>query len=247
MIADDIIKQRILLISLLRYYVAMIYVGLDGYRQGWVAVRVNGETRELRFYSAIAGLLAAKFDFAAVDMPIGLPDRGVRACDLAARQLLKPHASRVFTGARRGLWEFKSHAAANRALWARGEAGISIELWYLGRKICELDRAMTPRLQHKIREAHPELVFLRLNGGKPLPSKHTVEGLRLRRSLLRAEGFRELDRWLKRDRIGSGAKRDDILDACALAIAARDFHLSNVLPRGRAEKDTRGLKMQIWY
>ncbi len=225
----------------------MIYVGLDGYRKGWVAVRVHGETRELCFYSSIAELLTTKFDFAAIDMPIGLPDRGVRACDLEARQMLKPHASRVFTGARRGLWEFASHADANRALWARDEAGVSIELWLLGRKICELDRAMTPGLQRKIRETHPELVFLRLNGGKPLPSKRTEEGLRSRRRLLRAEGFREIDRWLSVDRIGSGAKRDDILDACALAVAARDFRLRNVLPRGRAAKDQCGLKMQIWY
>jgi predicted RNase H-like nuclease len=225
----------------------MIYVGVDGYRKGWVAVRVDGETRELAFYSTIAELLATKFDSAAIDMPIGLPSRGERACDLAARAMLKPHASRVFTGARRRLWDFPSHAEANRALRARGEKGISIQLWHIGPKICELDAAMTPRLQARIREAHPELVFLRLNGGAPLPSKHTDEGLRLRGRLLRAEGFRELDRWLDRDRIGSGARRDDIVDACALAVAARDFRLLNVLPRGRAKTDGRGLTMQIRY
>ena len=172
----------------------MICVGLDGYRKGWVAVRVDGETRELCFYATVAELFATRFDSVAIDMPIGLPECGVRACDLEARELLKPHASRVFTGARRGLWDFSSHAAANRALWARGEAGISIELWHLGKKICELDEAMTPRRQKKVRETHPELVFLRLNARKPLPSKHTVEGLRLRRRLLRAQGFREIDR-----------------------------------------------------
>src|SRR5262249_12073699 len=155
----------------------MIFVGLDGYRKGWVAVRVDGETRELCFYSTVAELLMTKFDRAAIDMPIGLPDRGERTCDLEARTMLRPHASRVFTGARRGLWDFPSHAAVNRALWARGEAGISIELWHLGRKICEVDRAMRPRLQRKIRETHPELVFLRLNDGTPLPSKHTEQGL----------------------------------------------------------------------
>ena len=64
----------------------MIYVGLDGYRKGWVAVRVDGETHELCFYSTIAELLATKFDVAAIDMPIGLPERGERACDLAARK-----------------------------------------------------------------------------------------------------------------------------------------------------------------
>jgi predicted RNase H-like nuclease len=225
----------------------MVHVGLDGYRKGWVAVRVDGGTHELCFYSSVTEVFATRFDSIAVDMPIGLPAHGVRACDLAARALLKPHASRAFTGARRGLWAFSSHAAANRALWARGEAGISIELWHLGKKICELDAAMTPRLQGRIRETHPELVFWRLNDHKPLASKHTEEGLRLRRRLLRGEGFRELDRWLRRDRIGSGAKRDDVLDACALAVAARDFHQRNVLPRGRAARDARGLKMQIWY
>ena len=87
---------------------------------------------------------------------------------------------------------------------------------------------------------------MRLNGGKPLPSKHTGEGIRLRTKLLRAQGFREIGRWLTpSDR--TGAKADDVLDACAVALAARDFHLSRVLPKGRAEKDARGLKMQIWY
>jgi predicted RNase H-like nuclease len=225
----------------------MIHVGLDGTRKGWVAVRLDGSTRELCFYSGIAGLLRQKFDRARVDMPIGLPDAGERACDLAARTMLKPHASRVFTGARRGLWDFPSHAAANHALRARGEAAVSIQLWHLGKKICELDALMTPRLQAKIREAHPELVFLRLNGGVPLPSKHTEHGLRLRHKLLRAAGFRELDRWLMVGRKGMGATPDDILDACALAVAARDLDSRRVLPRGRASKDARGLKMQIWY
>jgi predicted RNase H-like nuclease len=225
----------------------MICFGLDGYAKGWVAVRVDGDAHELRFFGDISELLAEKFDRAFIDMPIGLPDSDERACDLAARKLLKPHASRVFTGARRGLWDFPSHAAANRALRSRGEPGISVQLWHLGKKIGELDRAMTPRRQRRIYEAHPELVFLRLNGGVPLASKHTEEGVRLRRKLLWASGFRSLDRWLTRDRIGRGAKVDDILDAGALAFAARDAHPKRVLPHGRAPKDARGLEMQIWY
>jgi predicted RNase H-like nuclease len=225
----------------------MICFGLDGYAKGWVAVRIEGDAQELKFFRDITELLAQKFDRAFIDMPIGLPRSGERAADLAARAMLRPHSSRIFTGARRGLWDFASHAAANRALWARGEAGVSIELWHLGKKIRELDAAMTLRLQTKIREAHPELVFLRLNGGVPLASKHTEEGVRLRRSLLRSCGFRSLDRWLRNDRIGSGAKADDVLDACALAIGARDCQQRRVLPRGRAPKDARGLKMQIWY
>jgi predicted RNase H-like nuclease len=130
-------------------------------------------------------------------------------------------------------------------LKSEGEAGVSIQLWNLGAKICELDAIMTPHLQQRIREAHPELVFLRLNFGRPLPSKKTEEGIALRARLLRREGFVELKDWIA-DK-PSGVKADDILDACAAAIAARDFTQGNVLPRGSAVKDARALKMQIWY
>jgi predicted RNase H-like nuclease len=223
----------------------MIALGLDGYSKGWVAVRIDGTGRELFVLGAISELLALTFDRVGVDMPIGLPDRGFRACDLQARAMLRPHASRVFTGARRGLWEHASHTAANQALKQRGEAGISIQLWNLGPKICELDAIMTPRLQQRVREAHPELVFLRLNFGRPLPSKKSEEGIVLRTRLLRREGFAELKDWLAEK--PAGVKTDDILDACATAMAARDFTQGNVLPRENAAKDARGLKMQIWY
>jgi predicted RNase H-like nuclease len=225
----------------------MIAVGLDGFAGGWVAVRMDGGQRELTFLKSISELSAIRFDRASIDMPIGLPDSGLRACDLQARDLLRPHASRVFTGARRGLWDYPSHAEANRALKAQGEAGVSIQLWNLGPKILEVDALMTPRLQSRIREAHPELVFLRLNFGRPLPSKKTEEGLALRVSLLRRERFTEIKRWIDVERRGTGANADDILDACAVAIAARDFGRGNVLSRGSATKDAKGLKMQIWY
>lgn len=225
----------------------MICVGLDGYSKGWVAVRMDGGKRELLFLKSASELAFLTFDRAGIDMPVGLPDTGLRECDLAARVLLRPHASRVFTGARRGLWEHASPAEANRSLKARGEAGISVQLWNLGAKITEVDALMTPRLQTKVREAHPELVFLRLNFGRPLPSKKSDEGIELRVQLLRREGFADIRRWIGAGRTGSGAKADDILDACAVAIAARDFGQGNVLPRGPAPKDGRGLKMQIWY
>lgn len=223
----------------------MIAIGLDGCSRGWVAVRVDGPRRELSLLGEITELPAMKFDRAGIDMPIGLPERGMRDCDLEARVMLRPHASRVFTGARRGLWDHASQAAANHALKSESEAGVSIQLWNLGPKICELDAIMTPRLQQRIREAHPELTFLRLNFGRPLPSKKTEEGIALRVRLLRREGFVELKDWIAEK--SAGVKADDILDACATAVAARDFSQGNVLPRGKAEKDARGLKMQIWY
>ena len=95
-----------------------------------------------------------------------------------------------------------------------------------------------------IREAHPELVFLRLNDGRPLPSKKSEAGIDIRRALLRQEGIRDIDRWLAGERIGTGAKIDDVLDACAVAIAARD--VVGCVPEGIPPRDAYGLPMRIW-
>jgi predicted RNase H-like nuclease len=222
-----------------------VVFGLDGFRNGWVAVQIAGRRREILFFRHVAELLARPFDRAAIDIPIGLPETGDRRCDLDARVLLRPHASRVFTGARRAVWEHRSQTEANRVLKARGEPMVSAQLWNLGDKIMQVDAVMSPRLQRCVVEAHPELVFLRLNGMQPLPRKKDRDGIALRRALLLKQGFRELDDWLNVRRIGRGAKTDDVLDACAMAIAARDG--AHCLPAARAPKDARGLKMQIWY
>jgi predicted RNase H-like nuclease len=54
-----------------------------------------------------------------------------------------------------------------------------------------------------------------------------------------------LDLWLNQIRLGEGAKRDDVLDACAAAIAARD--LAGSVPEGTPPRDSKELSMQIWY
>jgi len=73
-------------------------------------------------------------------------------------------------------------------------------------------------------------------------NKKTPDGFAARIALLKHVGFIDIENWLPKLR-GSGAGRDDLLDACALAWSARD-------PRRVAcarEKDARGLTMDIWY
>lgn len=220
-------------------------IGLDGFSRGWVAVLLDGDFCEIRFCRDVIEALSIGFDRAAIDIPIGMTDDGERICDLLARERLRPHSSRVFTGARRWLWqEFADPDIANREASERGQKRVSRQLWHLGPKIMEVDAFVQANRAHDIREAHPELVFLRLNGGEPLPSKKSEEGTRLRRSLLKRECIKEIDVWLIRERIGTGAKADDVLDACAVAIAARDA--ANSFPEGEPPRDGRGLPMQIW-
>lgn len=225
----------------------MIVVGLDGFRGGWVAVIIGGAAREIRFLAALEELMSLTFDRAAIDMPIGLPDAGNRGCDLEARQLLGVHRSRVFTGARRSLLGCSSQTEANTSLKQRHEPGVSAQLWNLVPKIREVDDFIARHPQIDLREAHPELVLLRLNRNAPLPSKKQREGFDLRAAILRRAGFDRLDAWVTQTRRGTGAKADDVLDACAAAIAARDFDQGHVVPQGDPPRDVKGLPMRIWY
>jgi predicted RNase H-like nuclease len=221
-------------------------IGLDGFSRGWVAVVIDGDARTVSFHRDNADALSGRFDRAGIDIPIGMTDDGARCCDLLARERLRPHSSRVFTGARRWLWEeFDDPDKANREALRRNQKRVSRQLWHLGPKIMEVDAFMRADRSRDIREVHPELVFVRLNGGKPLPSKRSEQGDALRRNLLREQGFREINRWLDETRIGTGAKRDDVLDACAVAIAAREP--AGSFPSGAPPLDAHGLPMQIWF
>ena len=221
-------------------------IGLDGFSRGWVAVLLDGDSQNISFYRDIAGALSGPFDRAGIDIPIGMTEDGERACDLLAREKLRPHASRVFTGARRWLWqEFSDPDQANLEALRRGQTRVSRQLWHLGRKIMEVDAFLRTHPPIDVCEVHPELVFLRLNGSKPLPAKKSEEGDALRRRLLKRQGFRAIDRWLNEARVGTGAKRDDVLDACAVAIAARDP--KGCLPAGEPSLDKYQLPMRIWF
>lgn len=221
-------------------------IGLDGFSKGWVAVLLDGKRQEISFHRDVREALSRPFDRAGIDIPIGMTHDGERDCDLLARAKLRPHTSRVFTGARRWLWlEFSDPDAANWEAQRRGQKRVSRQLWHIGAKIMEVDAFVRAHPSRDIREVHPEAVFLRLNGDEPLPSKKSAEGIAQRRALLKRSGIHQIDQWLTKARIGSGAKRDDVLDACAVALAAREPHGS--LPERNPLPDTHGLPMQIWF
>jgi predicted RNase H-like nuclease len=218
------------------------YLGLDGFPFGWVAAWIDQRGDHGFDHSPdLARLLATPHARAMIDMPIGLKPRGYRTCDLRARELVGPA---VFLGARRDLWTFPDMAAANRHYWqheGKGR-GVSAQLWNIRGKIREVDALMTPESQATIGEAHPELIFWNLAGRVRLAKKTSAEGREQRIALLAQRGFTRLPQWLTQ-RHGTGIGCDDLIDACACAVAARD---STQLV-GKNEIDPRGLRMEINY
>ena len=210
-------------------------IGVDGCRGGWIAaIHSPTETIRWQFAESIPELLDGVDPHALVliDMIMGLPDatHPSRECDRLARQLLSPHGSRVFPAPpRESLYALDYPAACKLARIATGKA-ISKQCWNLFPKIRELDKLSDPRL----RETHPELVFARLNGGKPVAaSKKTLAGQNARLRLLREALPGSIEAYLEADLQLPEVDylADDCIDALALCAAASQPHTLTRLPK----------------
>jgi predicted RNase H-like nuclease len=124
------------------------FIGLDGIRGAWVAVYLAGPDQYFD-YGSLNRLLAVAHTRAMIDIPIGLPRRGYRICDLEAR---KQVGSRVFLGARWKVWSFEQHKQANESYWRNDDHGISMQLWCIRDKLKEVNELITPQLQSRLME-----------------------------------------------------------------------------------------------
>ena len=129
--------------------------------------------------------------------------------------------------------------------------GVSIQAFGIFAKIREVDALLRDHLalRERVFESHPEVAFMRLNGGIPmrLPKKikGTVnpDGMEERKALLCNLGY---ERALLDARPPTGAKPDDFLDAaCMMLVADR-------IRRGEAmsfpnppERDALGIPVAI--
>jgi predicted RNase H-like nuclease len=192
----------------------------------------------------------------AIDIPIGLPERiagSGRGCDIAARRLLGPRAASVFSVPPRAAFDSADYAGACAASLAASDPPrkISKQMFHLFRKILEVDSVITPALQKRVFECHPEAAFFAMNGQQILPEpkkrggRMHRPGFDLRRALLSAQGFSETFLNAAMDQRG-GAGADDVLDACACAWTAARIVRGEALRFPDAPPlDARGLRMEI--
>lgn len=237
-------------------------IGVDGCPGGWLIVTLpGGSTGDARatLVASFAAVLAVAGErgVVAVDIPIGLPERaaaGGRACDGAARVNLGGRQSAVFSVPARAAVYAGDYAAACATALAHSDPPrrVSKQCFNLFPKIREIDMLMTPELQSRVYECHPEVGFWALNGERALDEPKKVRsqphapGLELRRGLLEQAGyapaFLRHTPWPRR-LVGP----DDLLDAavCAWTAARIARGVGRRFPP-QPERDGKGLRMEIW-
>jgi predicted RNase H-like nuclease len=219
-------------------------LGVDGWRSGWIGARVEPGVDRIEWLVLLsaAAVLEVEAAITAVDIPMGLPMRGTRECDFAARAELRGAGSTVFPAPVRSVLHCRTHAQAIEVLRQRGGRLMSAQAFGIVRKVAEMDRALTPQLQDHVVEAHPELSFRRLAGVTRMPRKKTAAGVGMRLDALR-RWLPSVDRAL-RD-VPEPVPIDDALDALACAWTAQQMLEGRFRRLGDGELDSEGLVMQI--
>ena len=146
---------------------------------------------------SFAEVLALDAAVIAVDMPIGFPQGSGRAAEREARSRLGERQSSVFSVPSRAAVmcaDYREACAANLAN-SDPPRKVSKQIFHIFPKMREIDALMTPELQARVFEVHPELAFWAMNGEAPLPLPKKVKGrphppgLELRQALLAAGGL----------------------------------------------------------
>lgn len=237
--------------------------GVDGCKAGWLVVIVEAtkqssqlnapylfKWKSLSVASTFTEVLSKTSDckLVCVDIPIGLSDTGPRNCDIAARKLLSgQRASSVFPAPIRPSLSANDYETATKISFERSGKKLSRQSFALLEKIRQVDDLMTPQLQQRIREIHPEISFWALNSQKAVQqNKKTVPGQAQRHQLLQ-QIFIDMDNILSKS-AASAYAMDDAFDALVAAWTAARTVLgkAKTLPEN-PELDSKNLRMEMLY
>ncbi len=223
-----------------------MFAGMDGCKSGWVAALDDGTGAvRIEVFTHFAALLALRCQSMVIDVPIGIMTRVPRAADAAARELLGRRACCVFSAPYRPMLLARSHAEACAVREGIDGKRCSRQAFEIFGKIAEVDAPMTPRLQERIREGHPEVTFAVMRGGHPFhEGKKTPRGHTARLELLQAY-FPGIEVHVAARR-PPGVGRDDLLDAFAMLWTARRVAAGGAhrMP-GVVQRDDKGLSAEI--
>ena len=221
----------------------MAVLGVDGWRGRWVGALLEGRSVRLLVLQDVAAILAVPdVELIAIDMPIGLSDDGVRACDVLARKRLGRSGSSVFPAPLRPVLHAQDYADACRiSIDASGKA-LSQQAWNLMPAIQKLDEALGDPPSDRVVEVHPELAFRRMDLRVSDP-KVTARGTMQRLTALC--GVMDVEQALTD--APPLVPMVDALDACAAAWSAARLTAGQGECVGDGARDGRGRPMRICF
>ena len=162
----------------------------------------------------------------AVDMPIGLSPNGKRTCDQDARRLLGAgRASSIFTPPIPEVLVAENYEEARQISIEHHpeRKSLSIQAFGILPKIREVRATVTPELQERVFEVHPEVCFAALAGQPIREDKKGPIGYDVRRALLEPvfdmeiPAWDDMRKWVAANRLDNVSLRgpgpDDVLDA----------------------------------
>ena len=196
-------------------------LGIDACQAGWVGIVLSQGTVSAHLAARIGDLVedassSGPLSVIAIDIPIGLPDRGRRQADLLIRKAVGPRWASVFMTPVRPSLEAADFATATAASRRLAGEGISRQAFALQAKILQVDNWVR-QTRHRVVEVHPEASFAQLAGAPLHSAKSTWAGITRRRQLLTEAGI------VLPDDLGTAGEKaavDDVLDAAAAAWTA---------------------------
>jgi predicted RNase H-like nuclease len=229
----------------------MRVAGIDGYKDGWIAVVVDAGDFARAFTVWASNLVDLITDnmikLALVDMPMGLTsgpeDRPVEA---AARQVLKGKAASLFNAPCRQALGCETYEQASQVNANVLGKKLSKQTWNICSKIAEADSAARTLKSVQIHEAHPEVSFTTLQGAPILASKKSAKGLVTRAGHIAGLGFDLVNLARPLDDKHT-ASPDDLIDAAVLAWSANRVRTNtHVTIPAHPSRDHAGLEMAIY-
>ncbi|HYG63328.1 MAG TPA: DUF429 domain-containing protein [Thermoanaerobaculia bacterium] len=224
--------------------------GIDGCQSRWLAITHEPGTRS--FVPQVLEteeLPGQPWALAAIDIPIGLPDRGSREADRAARKFVGPRASSVFPCPIRPALDGLSWEAACEITYQINGHRISRQTFAILSKIRAVDECIrSTNLQKRLFEVHPEVSFASWNGAPTLLPKKDARGHEQRRTLIARhfgpEAFASVVAQIGERSVAA----DDIADAFA-ALWSAERILNGTAQRLPSDSvsDSYSLPMHIWY